>query len=254
MSRLISFDIKTDFGFLKKPDINEGIYLTYNLLHKPALLGILGAIIGLKGYKKTGEFPEYYRILKHIKISIKPLNHYNGGFNKIVIYYNNSVGYANQAEGGNLLIYEQTLIKPSYCCFVEIDENNDHEVKLAENLSKYNAEYIPYMGKNDFSLWWENFNEYKYEKFNYDFDFKIMSLFKKPDSIKNEIYHPITWGNWNNSEKLFTFFERLPNCFNEEMIQYILEDFTYTNFTFRKDSAIKNLYKLNDQDELIQLY
>ena len=43
--RLISFDIQADFGFFKKPDYNDGVLLTYNMLHKPALLGILGAII-----------------------------------------------------------------------------------------------------------------------------------------------------------------------------------------------------------------
>lgn len=45
--RLISFDIQADFGFFKKPDYNDGVLLTYNMLHKPALLGILGAIIGV---------------------------------------------------------------------------------------------------------------------------------------------------------------------------------------------------------------
>ena len=40
--RLISFDIQADFGFFKKPDYNDGVLLTYNMLHKPALLGILG--------------------------------------------------------------------------------------------------------------------------------------------------------------------------------------------------------------------
>ena len=35
--RLISFDIQADFGFFKKPDYNDGVLLTYNMLHKPAL-------------------------------------------------------------------------------------------------------------------------------------------------------------------------------------------------------------------------
>jgi CRISPR-associated protein Cas5h len=48
--KLVSFDLKADFGFFKKPDINDGLYLTYNMLHKPTLLGILGAIVGLQGY------------------------------------------------------------------------------------------------------------------------------------------------------------------------------------------------------------
>ncbi len=45
---------------LKNPITNEPVYLTFNMLHKPALLGILGAIAGMKGFVKNGELPEYY--------------------------------------------------------------------------------------------------------------------------------------------------------------------------------------------------
>ena len=72
--KIISFDLNAEFGFFKKPDINDGIYLTYNMLHKPALLGIIGAIIGLKGYERNGVLPEYYNKLKHIKVGIQPLS------------------------------------------------------------------------------------------------------------------------------------------------------------------------------------
>lgn len=47
--RLISFDIQADFGFFKKPDYNDGVLLTYNMLHKPALLGILGGYYRFAG-------------------------------------------------------------------------------------------------------------------------------------------------------------------------------------------------------------
>ena len=67
--RLISFDIQADFGFFKKPDYNDGVLLTYNMLHKPALLGILGAIIGLRGYRKKGEWPEYYQRLAALLVA-----------------------------------------------------------------------------------------------------------------------------------------------------------------------------------------
>lgn len=54
--RLISFDIQADFGFFKKPDYNDGVLLTYNMLHKPALLGILGllSVCGVIGKKENG--------------------------------------------------------------------------------------------------------------------------------------------------------------------------------------------------------
>ncbi|MFQ5633254.1 MAG: type I-B CRISPR-associated protein Cas5, partial [bacterium] len=69
MNKLISIELRADLGFLKKPDINEkdSIYLTYNMLHKPALLGILGAIIGLAGYHVRNKMPEYYERLKNLR-------------------------------------------------------------------------------------------------------------------------------------------------------------------------------------------
>ncbi|MDA3780258.1 MAG: hypothetical protein PF487_08610 [Bacteroidales bacterium] len=73
MKNLISFTIKAEKGFFKKPDINDGIYLTYNMLHKPAILGILGEIIGLEGYQKNGVLPKYYQELKDIPVGVKPL-------------------------------------------------------------------------------------------------------------------------------------------------------------------------------------
>ena len=107
--RLISFDIQADFGFFKKPDYNDGVLLTYNMLHKPALLGILGAIIGLRGYRKKGEWPEYYQRLAALPVGIEPLEgrHEKGNFQKTIVKYTNTVGYANQ--DGNLLVEESML-------------------------------------------------------------------------------------------------------------------------------------------------
>jgi CRISPR-associated protein Cas5h len=93
---IISVDFHACFGFLKKPDINEGIYLTYNCLHKPALLGILGAIVGLGGYAQSYPAqPEYLKKLEKLKIGIQPPRETKGNIQKTVISYNNSVGYAN---------------------------------------------------------------------------------------------------------------------------------------------------------------
>jgi CRISPR-associated protein Cas5h len=118
MRKLISFDLYADMGFLKKPDINEKIYLTYNMLHKPCVLGILGAIAGLEGFTKNNEFPEYYQKLKHIPIGIKPIGDHcdNGNFAKNVTAYTNTIGFAN--TDGNLIVSEQTLINPAYRVFL----------------------------------------------------------------------------------------------------------------------------------------
>ena len=61
MTSLISFDISSDFGFFKKPDINK-ISLTYNLPPKPAILGIIGSILGMGGINKQYENLEYLQL------------------------------------------------------------------------------------------------------------------------------------------------------------------------------------------------
>ncbi len=77
--KAISFEISGKTAIFKKPDVNSYAYFTYNNIHKPALLGILGAIIGLDGYTKLYDenrkakeeklgyndgFPDYYEKLK----------------------------------------------------------------------------------------------------------------------------------------------------------------------------------------------
>ena len=173
MDRLISIDLKADFGFLKKPDTNEPVYLTFNMLHKPALLGIFGAILGISGYKtflnlkekKRGYLPEFYTQLKDLHVGIMPLiegEKATTSFSKTVIKYNNATGIANQGEekingktykvGATLNILEQTLIKPSYRIFI-ILKNDGIQNRLFNALKNFKAEYLPYLGKNDFSLW-----------------------------------------------------------------------------------------------------
>ncbi|MBK7700808.1 MAG: CRISPR-associated protein Cas5 [Saprospiraceae bacterium] len=141
MQKLISVDFKADFGFFRKPDANNTINLSYNIAHKPAILGIFGAIIGMDGYQERGKIPEYYNKLSHIGIGITPLGHEKGNFQKTVIKYSNTVGYAN--KGSNYLTEESTLIKPTYRIYAILDLENEHEQKLYEYLRKGYSEFIP---------------------------------------------------------------------------------------------------------------
>lgn len=182
--KLISFDLKAEMGFFKKPDINDGIYLTYNMLHKPALLGILGAIVGLKGHEKEGVLPEYYCKFRDLKVAVQPLASDNGNYTKEVITYNNGTGFASNEAGGNLIVKEQTLLKPSYRCYLLLNTNDETEKRLYENIMSYRAEYIPYMGKNEFGVWWINPTEYsEFKAFHFNRDFKISSLFRKNEAV-----------------------------------------------------------------------
>jgi CRISPR-associated protein Cas5h len=263
MKKLISFDIMADFGFLKKPDTNEPVYISYNMLHKPALLGILGAIVGLKGFKILLEIkgkknrkyiPEYYEKLNELLIGIQPLNSENGNYSKFIIRYNNSVGYASKEQGGNLLIDEQTLIQPCFRCFLLLDLDQELQNKLYLNLKNKEAEYLPYLGKNDFSIWWHNFREdYGLKLFDFNQNIRICSLIKKTEPLINGIAKAMGRYAREQTKIQFTYFERLPIGYRLDLMQYEFEDFAYTNAFLEKEYKLNNLYQINE-NECVQLF
>lgn len=254
-AKIISVDFKASFGFLKKFDINEDIYLTYNCLHKPALLGIFGAIIGLKGYyqafiEKKGE-PEYFEKLKNIKVGIKPLQSSNGNFQKTVIAYNNSVGYASKETGGNLIVKEQTLISPSYRVFILLNED-EYSLKLLKYLNSKEAEYIPYLGKNDFQISWDKPKDYKAIKFIVNSSFSISSIFMKESIVKTHMSRLM-----RISSNMFMYFERLPIGFHSITKNYDLAEFIYTNAVFESEFRLNDLFEIENEEgekQIIQVF
>jgi CRISPR-associated protein Cas5h len=249
--KLISIVLKSYFGFFKKPDINDSIYLTYNMIHKPALLGLLGAISGLEGHKSYGLLPEYYEKLQSLKIGIEPIGEgqRNGNFEKTTVKYNNATGHASE---GTLNILEQILIKPAYRIYFELDENE----ALYKKLKNDEAVFIPYLGKNDFPCWWEDFEEYNNATNISSEIFKIKTIFRKPkDTTLNELREQIAFGfiagMRDKAEAVFSQFERLPTGFNEELKQYSEpEEFVYTNMKFAKEkfSTDKKFKQLENGD------
>ena len=153
MQKAIKFKLFGKTAFFKKPEVNEYAYFTYNNIHKIALLGMLGAIIGLGGYnqQKENTYPEFYEKLKDLKIAIVPDKKLKGIYPKKIQVFNNSVGYASNEEGGNLIVREQWLENPSWTIYLYNDgfvEQNIYQ-KLKEYLLQRKTVYIPYLGKND---------------------------------------------------------------------------------------------------------
>lgn len=257
---LMSFDLRSDFACFKKPDINEGIVLTFNCLHKPALLGILGAITGLKGYSRKDEFPEYYHAFKNLPVSIEPMEgfHEKGNFIKTIIKFTNGVGYAN--ADGNLIISEQTLIRPGYRCYILLDDTIEQQSILYNNLRNGESVYLPYLGKNEFSSWWdkESVIEYSYSIFSSTADFKVSSLFVRQYPLLHKRVPPKfspSMRTMTNASS-FMYFERLPLGFDEVMLQYELAEFVFTDWTLKSDSIIDGLFRIEfeNKSKIIQLF
>ena len=238
--KLISFTIKAEFGMFKKPDINDKIFVTYNMIHKPYLLGILGAIMGYGGHaqeKNVNEkqiFADYYEKLKDIRVAIMPTSSNGGIFKKEFIIFNNTT------NGSIANITEQTLVNPAYRIYLELDNENDKE--MIDKLEKNEAIFQPYMGKNEFSLWWDDFKIHnKFEKIDKKEKFQVKTIIKKPENfiLKNSGYKERT-------TNYFYLFERLPIGFDEQLKQYIYHEFLYTNAIFKNSDNLDSLYECDE--------
>lgn len=258
--KLISFDIQSDFGFFRKPETNNTLNLSFNMIHKPAVLGLLGAIIGLEGYKEKGKLPEYYQKLKDVKVGIAPLNHDKGNYAKTAIKYSNTVGYAN--KGTNFLTEELTLIAPKYRIYLLLDETNDEQSQLIDNIINNQSEFIPYFGKNEFTAWWENVQEYdKFSKADIleSESITIDSLFLKNQILRDNTEETMAGMDLfdldlsNLDEKLpFMYFERLPIGFDLDLMQYQLAEMVFTTYKIKNVGKMNHIYLL-DNEKYIQL-
>ncbi|WP_160711334.1 type I-B CRISPR-associated protein Cas5b [Chitinophaga solisilvae] len=254
--KLISFDLKADFAFFRKPETNGTINLSYNIIHRPAVLGVLGAILGLDGYQEKGKLPQYFDVLKDIRIGVEPLNHEKGNYSKTNIKYSNTIGYAN--KGANFLTEELTLVAPEYRIYLLLDEQIKMHVTLAEHLVKGMATYIPYLGKNEFTAWWEpeTYTEYSflpYEKATRSI--QLQTVFQKHSTLKSNIEGPgIDLLNFGNEPQPFIYFERLPLDFNLDLMQYAIGEFVFSNYYIKNPDGMQNLYLLKELNTYVQLF
>lgn len=156
---IFRFTLGGKHAFFKKPEVNSYYYFTYGNIHKVALLGMFGAILGyggytqMKGFEKkkkqdelTYSFPEFYERLKDVKLSIIPESQ-TGFIPKKIQTFNNSVGYASKEKGGNLIVKEQWLENPKWEIGLLIDSEEAEKIKDA--ISHNTCVYYPYLGKND---------------------------------------------------------------------------------------------------------
>ncbi|MEW9096960.1 MAG: type I-B CRISPR-associated protein Cas5b [Clostridiaceae bacterium] len=225
----LKFTLSGRTAFFKKPDVNTYYYFTYGNIHKVALLGILGAINGYKGYNeqqknKNEIYPEFYERLQRTKIGIVPRNN-KGDISKKIQIFNNSVGYASKEQGGNLIVKEQWLEEPKWDIYILLQGECERE--LAERIIKLNFKYIPYLGKNDHIA---NITDIdiieNVEKATNIYN--IDSLFIK-ESFKFVEYEDDFEDESEEYVPIYKYEEMLPITLEKETNKYNLKTFVYTN-------------------------
>ncbi|GAA0725856.1 hypothetical protein GCM10008905_21850 [Clostridium malenominatum] len=242
----LKFTLSGRTAFFKKPDVNTYYYFTYGNIHKVALLGILGAINGYKGYNdqqqnKNQVYPEFYENLKDIKLGIVPRND-KGYIPKKIQVFNNSVGYASKEQGGNLIVKEQWLEEPKWDIYILIQ--GEIEKELAERMKKLKFKYIPYLGKNDHIANITNIDIIKNVEKSTNV-YNIDSLFIK-ENFKF-IEHEDDFDDMDEEYvPIYKYEEMLPITLDKETNKYNLGTFIYTNSKVNcvKDSLV---YKCNEK-------
>ena len=251
--KALKFTLSGDSAFFKDNVINT-VYLTYGNIHRVALLGIFGAILGYGGYskqndmlkkknKKKPDYPEFYEKLKDIKISIVS-NGKNGYFNKKLQTFNNSVGYASKEEGGNLIVKQFWLENPSWGIYILLD--CDEAKKIADYMQNRKAIYLPYLGSNDHLANIMNVEIIDIEEkmSSEDETIEILSMIKDSD-ISEKKKNVFSIDKNSIRDDIYKYSEYLPVTLSKELNQYEKEKMTITNMSV---ILKKSYYKVEDKN------
>ena len=251
--KALKFTLSGNSAFFKDNVINT-VYLTYGNIHRVALLGMFGAILGYGGYgkqndmlnkkkKKMPDYPEFYEKLKDIKISIVS-NGKNGYFNKKLQTFNNSVGYASKEEGGNLIVKQFWLENPSWDIYILLD--CDEAKKIVDYIQNRKAIYLPYLGSNDHlaNIMDVEIIDIEEKMSSEDETIEILSMIKDSDISKKK-KNVFSMDKNSARDDIYKYSEYLPVALSKDLNQHEKEKMTITNMSV---ILKKSYYKVEDKN------
>lgn len=235
----LKFNLNGKLACFRKPETNADTFLTYSCIHKVALLGILGSIIGLGGYnqikREKGKIilPEFYEKLKNLKIAIVAPRK---NIIQQTITFNNATGIASKEEGGNLIVKETVLNNPSWDIFI-LNDNSEEFEKLCDYILNSKSKFIPYLGRTDYFANISNaklVNLEEVEKDTVTYNSLVEGDFEDLVYDYDEEDEDTT-----NDETEFLSLEHLPISLNKDTAHYNYTQFLNTNNRVKKK---KNTY------------
>lgn len=185
--KLLRFRLYGNFAHFNQP-ISNRFRNTYSIIPKPQLLGILGSIAGLSGYKNSEEIPEFYQSLKNLKLYIKQNNAQDKKFN---LQYNSLNSFLNNrpdAPSPNVIIHEQVLFRPNYEIGIVVNEDNLIHKTIIEKIQNHSSTFPIYFGKNEFfaSIEYISFEDCEKNSKKELFEFEGIFPFDEIDGENNE--------------------------------------------------------------------
>lgn len=240
---ILKFKLSGRTAFFKKPDVNQIAFFTYGNIHKPALLGIIGATLGISGYSEQAKnkYPKYYEKLKELKVSIVPCK--EGTIGRTIQTYNNSTGFWNKSAckkgGSNLIVKEQWLINPSWDIYIDLNHPKGEVIK--NTFVNKSFVFNPYLGNNshpadikDIEILdiREDCKTKNYTKIDSIFDESVAQIDSDYD-IEDEEYDIII--------NPFRLSETLPMGLTEGNNHYIYCKMVYTNMKLQASKEVLNI-------------
>lgn len=243
--KILKIKLGGQFAFFKNPEVNSNCYFTFNNIHKVAVMGILGSILGLKGYNQQGdsEYPEFYEKLKDLKLAIIPNSDVCP--NKKIQIFNNSTMFYNEGGdsfGANLIVTEEWIENPSWDIYIQINKGNEIENELLSRVTEYRYVYVPYLGKNDHFA-----NITDIEVFNEDdirviedLEFKLDSFYLKGDYEESEDDF------FDLGDNIVRYREYLPVSLNSQTNHYEYKAVEYSTGEVKAVSDNIKTYNINN--------
>ena len=255
--KVLKFNLSGDFAFFKNEVMND-IYDTYPHIHRPALLGLFGAILGYDGYAQTqkvfgktdNSYPEYYQKLKDLKVAIVPKKQ---SFTKILETFTNTTAMFNRVtvmdkkekdektnendeevkkvkdqksdkkSGATLIVKQFWLEKPSWDIYLMVD--NEESKKIEESILNFKTVYSLYLGANNHFANISDIGILEGKEITEN-SFIISSLIKA-DEIKANLESMLT--SRKECKNLFYFNYILPTKLSSNNNIYQKEGFVLTN-------------------------
>ena len=235
--KVLKFDIGGQNAFFKNPELNIALEVTYEHIPKTIILGILGAIIGLKGRMQERElgYIEWWEELKDVKVAIVP---FQPKFRKFIDKSTNATGFANK-DGMNQIITRQYLENPKWTIFIQ-SQNIKKELwnKLVSNIKNYTSEYPIYLGQTSHRAIIENVELIDIDIIDsYEEIEHCESILKYSDiyEVENEKYDEA-------KDRIFKRIDYMPIALNE-LSMYKIEKFVLTNCYISVNNGIFYRYK-----------
>lgn len=217
----LKFTLSGDFAHFKISSLNKVCDFTYQQLSPVALKGILGAILGLKGYgnDRTSDYPEWYEKLKDCQISIVPLNE-KGHIPTCKISYNNTTGICKYS---NFLGHMQLLVNPKWDIYIHLDSLlPEIKDKLVDYILHKKTVYVPYLGCSEFLAHIQDGQLVTLDEVSLSDVSTLSCLFKKEQAD----CQPLPEMDYS----CYKFESELPCAMDAKWNQHICERYVYTNY------------------------